>query len=223
MTAVEARPNQRQSPFEWAVRAAWLLAFLATALQLIGVFMAAGNAIGPLNANPISVSIRTAEPLHAVGQNSYGGAPFVADDAAITATQVAAEVSDVATATRIGLAFGPLAWGLTGAGVAASLTLAFGHLIRSRSHPRAAANGFALAALITAVGTSAGQILDEIARTGLQGVMWHGSTGMSQLGAGGDFTFQFGWLAVAVAALAIAAVVARQDSIDDRAPARPGD
>ena len=221
MTAVEVRSDQRQSPFEWAVRAAWLLAFLATALQLIGVLVAAGNAVGPLSANPISVSIRTAKPLHAVGQNSYGGTPFVADDATIIATQVTAEVSDAATATRIGLAFGPFAWALTGAGVAASLTLAFGRLIRSRSHPRRAANGLALAALITAGGTSAGQILDEIARTGLQGVMWHGSTGMNQLGAGGDFTFQFGWLAGAVAGLAIAAVVARQDGIEDRAPARP--
>jgi hypothetical protein len=214
MTAVETPSDQRQSPFEWTVRAAWLLALLVTAFQLVGVVVAIGNAIAPLTANPLSVSIQTSEPLRPVGQNSYGGTPYVADTATITATRVTAEVSNIATPTRVGLAFGPIAWMLTGAGVACCLTLAFGRLVRTRAHPRKAAAALVAAGIITAVGTSAGQILDEFARTGLQGTMWHGSTGMNQLGAGGDFTFQLGWLAIALGAVAIAAVIARQDSFN---------
>src|SRR4051794_15502061 len=121
MTAVETPSDQRQSPFEWTVRAAWLLALLVTALQLVGVVVAIGNSIGPLTANPLTVSIQTSEPLHPVGQNSYGGTPFVGDTASITATRVTAEVSNIATPTRVGLAFGPIAWMLTGAGVACCL------------------------------------------------------------------------------------------------------
>jgi hypothetical protein len=214
MTAVETPSDQRQSPFEWTVRAAWLLALLVTAFQLVGVVVAIGNAIAPLTANPLSVSIQTSEPLRPVGQNSYGGTPYVADTATITATRVTAEVSNIATPTRVGLAFGPIAWMLTGAGVACCLTLAFGRLVRTRAHLRKAAAALVAAGIITAVGTYAGQILDEFARTGLQGTMWHGSTGMNQLGAGGDFTFQLGWLAIALGAVAIAAVIARQDSFN---------
>jgi hypothetical protein len=211
MTAVETPSDQRQSSIEWTVRAAWLLALLVTALQLVGVVVAIGNAIGPLTANPLSVSIQTSEPLHVVGQNSYGGTPFVADRATITATRVTAQVSNIATPTRVGLAFGPIAWMLTGAGVAGCLTLAFGSLARTKAHPQKAA---AALVAITAVGTSAGQILDELARTGLQGTMWHGSSGMNELGAGGDFIFQLGWLAIALGAVAIAAVIARQGSFN---------
>jgi hypothetical protein len=212
MTAVETSPDLRRSRLEWAVRAAWLLALLATALLLVGVLVTAGDVPAKLTADPLTVSIETAEPLHAIGQNSYGGGPFVSDAAAITATRVTAEVSGLATPTRIGLALGPLAWVLTGAGVGACLTFAFGRLVRTRPDPRRAARMFAVAGLVVALGTSAAQVLDEIARTGVQGVMWHGATGMNRLGVGAGFTFQFGWLAVAVGAVAIAAVIARQEA-----------
>ncbi|MFD1722331.1 hypothetical protein [Amnibacterium endophyticum] len=211
MTAVRSPSSRRRTSLEWTVRAAWLLAFLAAALSLVGVLVAAGAAIGPLTSEPLTVSIATAEPLHAVGQNTYGGTPYVADDATITATRITAQVSDLAVATRVGLAFGPLAWALTGAGVACSLAFAFARLLRTRAAPRRAARSIVIAALVTAIGTSAGQILDGIAQTGLQHVMWHGPTGVNALGSGGDFTFQLGWLFIAIGGVAIAAVIARQE------------
>lgn len=188
----------------WTVRAAWLLALVTTVLQLIGVMITAGAAPGQLTANPLTVSIETAEPLKSVGQNSYGGGAHIEDDATVIATRITAQVHGVASSVRVGLAFGPLVWALTGAGVALCLTVAFGRSTRKR-----VSKSFAVAALIIAVGTSLGQILDEIARTGLQGVMWHGSTGMHRVGSGAGFTFQFGWLAIAIALLAVSVISAR--------------
>lgn len=214
MTAAAPVSGRRRSGFEWSVRLAWLLALVAAALQLLGVLITAGAVPGLLAGNPVSTTIGTALPLHPVGQNAYGGAAFIADSAQVTATSVTAEVSDPATSVRVGLAFGPLAWGLTGAGVAIALSVAFGRLTGGRPDARIASRAFTTAAAITAVGTSAAQILDEIARTGLQGVLWHAPRGMGPIGAGADFTFQFGWLAVSVAGLAIGALVARLP--DDR-------
>lgn len=210
VTTVEAPAEQRRASLEWTVRAAWLLALLVAAVQLIGVLVSAGTAIGTLTASPLTVSIQTAEPLHPIGQNFYDG-PFIADNSPITATRVTADATNIAMPTRVGLAFGPLVWALTGAGIAAALTVAFGHLIQSRTNPRKAARAIVVTAAVTAVGTSAAQILDELGRTGLQGVMWHGSTGMVRLGAGALFTFQFGWLAVVIGTIALATVIARQD------------
>lgn len=189
------------------MRAAWLLALIATALQVIGAIVAAGAAPEQLTANPLTVSIETAEPLKPVGQNFYGGSSYIADDATVTATRITAQVHDVADSVRVGLAFGPLVWALTGAGVALCLTFAFGRSTRQRT-----SMAFAVAALIVAVGTSAGQFLDQIARTGLQGVMWHGLTGMNRVGFGVGFTFQFGWLAVAVALMAVSVVAGREET-----------
>jgi hypothetical protein len=103
---------------------------------------------------------------------------------------------------------------LTGDAVACCLASTSGRLIPARANPQKAATALAAAGLIAAVGTSAGQILDEVARTGLQRTMWHGSTGMNELGAGGEFTFQFGWVAVAPGVVALAAVIARQYAPD---------
>ena len=143
-------------------------------------------------------------------RNEYGGAPFVQDGTAVTATQVSTTLDGVPTADRILLGLTPMLWTITALIVAALLGVAISRLLRGAGFGPGISQPVVLAAAVLAAGSSVAQILQGVLDLGLNEFVWAAPAGASRsLFRTDGFTFEFTPLLAAAGLVAIALVLRR--------------
>lgn len=142
--------------------------------------------------------------------NEYGGAPFVRDGTAVTATQVSTTLDGVPTADRILLGVTPMLWTITALIVTALLAIAISRLLRGAGFGSGTSRPVVRAAGALAIGSSVAQILQGVVDLGLSGFNWAAPGGTSSyLFRTDGFTFEFTPLFAAAGLVAIALVLRR--------------
>lgn len=198
--------------FRWALRVLLVAAVVWAVVgfgTLIAQLFQLVEWLQPGARVPVTMTTSFSLPTR-VGQNSYGGGPFVQDGTAVTATQVSTVLNDVPLLNRVWMGGAPILWSLTAVIVAVLLGLAIRRLAAGTSFGRDASRPVVIAAAVLAVGSTVAQIVQGAELLGFGAFAWAAPSSMGlSIDRAGGWTFEFAALLAACGLLVIALVLRR--------------